>query len=69
MKNKEIKELTIKELREHIKEERLALTKMNLAHGISAVEHTHKFSEHKKNVARFKTELKAREIAALEAAL
>ena len=64
MKSKEIRELSVKELRDHLAEEKLGLLKMNLQHGVSPIEHTHKLKESKRMIARFKTELRKREIDA-----
>ncbi|MDQ3072255.1 MAG: 50S ribosomal protein L29 [Bacteroidota bacterium] len=67
MKSKEIKiitELTTKEVRDAIKEQRLALTKLRLAHAVSPLENPNKIRDTRKHIARLKTEMRQREFAA-----
>jgi large subunit ribosomal protein L29 len=62
MKQKDIVELTDKQLKEMILDERINYTKMRLSHSISSHENPMKIKETKKKVARLLTEKKAREI-------
>jgi len=66
MKNIEIKQLTTKELRERIIDERELLTKMNLNHAISPLDNPMKIRRLRRNVARLLTELRNREIQGIE---
>jgi large subunit ribosomal protein L29 len=62
MKQKEIVELTDKQLKEMIQDEKLNYTKMRLSHSISSHENPMKIKDTKKKIARLLTEQKAREI-------
>lgn len=62
MKSKEIKELSVSELREKIGSEREALRKMKFAHQVSAVENPMKIKETRKLIARLNTELRVKEL-------
>lgn len=57
MKNSKIRELTTREIREQIDEERLNLQKMQLAHSVSPLDNPYKLSYTKRFIARLKTEL------------
>ena len=57
MKTNEIKDLTIKQLREKLVEERMSLTKMRLSHAVSPMENPMKMREVKKLIARIRTEI------------
>jgi len=63
MKASELKELTLEELTEKIQEESINYTKMKLTHAISPLESPAKIKEARREVARMKTELRARELA------
>jgi large subunit ribosomal protein L29 len=60
MKQKEIIELTDKQLKEMLGDEKLGYTKMRLSHSISSHENPMKLKETKKKIARILTEQKAR---------
>jgi large subunit ribosomal protein L29 len=62
MKNSEIKELTTKELIEKAEDEKALLVRMRLNHTISPLDNPNKIGESKKLVARYKTEIRKREI-------
>jgi large subunit ribosomal protein L29 len=68
MKQKEIVELTDKQLKEMIQDEKLNYTKMRLSHSISSHENPMKIKETKKKIARLLTEEKARVIKNITAA-
>lgn len=62
MKNSEIRELTTKEIKDKIREEKDRVTKLKLAHAVSPLDNPHKLKETKKFVARLKTELRKRDL-------
>lgn len=62
MKSKEIKGMGVAELNEKISTEKEALRKMKFAHQVSAIENPMKMKETRKQIARLKTELRAKEI-------
>jgi len=62
MRNEEIRELSTKDIRERIDEEKLNLTRLKLAHAVSPLDNPSKIKEAKKELARFKTELRKREL-------
>ncbi|MBQ2064726.1 MAG: 50S ribosomal protein L29 [Paludibacteraceae bacterium] len=62
MKNKEVKELTDKELVERIGTERANLSKMKLNHAISPIDNPCQIREARKTVARLLTEKRRREM-------
>lgn len=62
MKQKEIKQLSENDIREKVKEEQTALTKMKLSHSVSAIENPLKIRKTRRTIARLKTELKKRKI-------
>jgi len=64
MKQKDILELTDKQLKEMLSDEKLNYTKMRLSHSISSHENPMKIKETKKKIARLLTEQKARTIKA-----
>ncbi|MCR4659722.1 MAG: 50S ribosomal protein L29 [Bacteroidales bacterium] len=64
MKNKLVlKELSTAELKEKLDTERAMYQKMQLTHAVSPLENPNKIKESRKNIARYLTELRAREIA------
>ncbi len=63
MKITEIRELTTKELREKIKDEKQRLAQLKLSHAISPIENTHELRKTKRLIARLLTELRQRELA------
>jgi large subunit ribosomal protein L29 len=62
MKTREIRELTTKEIQERLLEERVTLDRMVLNHSISPLDNPAKIRESRRTIARFKTELRKREI-------
>lgn len=62
MKASEVRELSTLELQEQIENNTKALTKMRLNHAVSPLDNTNKIGETKRDIARLKTELRAREI-------
>lgn len=62
MKKVEIKDLTTKELIEKIQDEKLMLTKMKLNHHINPLDNPMKIRQTRKNIARFMTELRTRQL-------
>ena len=64
MKNQlNLKELSTSELREKLDTERTAYQKMQMTHAVSPLENPNKIKETRRNIARYLTELRAREIA------
>ncbi len=62
MKSSEIKELTIKELEERLESEESMLVRMKMNHAVSPLDNPNKIVETRKNIARLKTEMRARQI-------
>lgn len=62
MKASEVRELSTLEIQEQIENNTKALTKLRLNHAVSPLDNTNKIGETKKDIARLKTELRAREI-------
>jgi len=62
MKNSEIREMTDKELKERVEEEKLRLVKMRLNHAISPLENPNEIPLLRKDIARLKTEIRKRQI-------
>ena len=64
MKNELVlKELSTSELKEKLDNERNMYQKMLLNHAVSPLENPNKIKESRRNIARYLTELRAREIA------
>ncbi len=63
MNNKEIKELSEKELNIAFKDEKLNLTKMTLQNAVSPIENPKLINESKKTIARILTEKRSRQLA------
>jgi len=64
MKQAVISGLSTKELYERLEEEAKQLVKLKLHHAVSAIENPNRIKEYRKTIARLKTEVRAREIAA-----
>jgi large subunit ribosomal protein L29 len=64
MKQSVIVELSAKELYERLEEEGQQLVKLKMHHAVSAIENPNRIKEYRKTVARLKTEIQSREIAA-----
>jgi len=62
MNNKEIKELSDKEISARIIEERTTLVKLRLSHAVSPVENPKKIKESKRLIARLLTEQTSRKL-------
>ncbi len=62
MKSSELKELSLKELKERIDNERNFLAKLKLNHAISPLDNPIKIRGIRRNIARFATELKNRQL-------
>lgn len=68
MKNELVlKDIPTAELKEKLDTERSMYQKMLLQHAISPIENPGKIKESRKNIARYLTELRAREIASQKA--
>jgi large subunit ribosomal protein L29 len=63
MKVAEIKELSHKELKERIENEKTYLLKMKMNHAVSTLDNPMKINETRKNIARLLTELNKRKYA------
>ena len=62
MKIAEVRELSDKELKERLDAERTALTQMVLNHSVSPLDNPTKIKEKRRDIARFLTELRQREL-------
>ena len=62
MKSSEIKELTILELQERLESEESMLVRMKMNHAVSPLDSPNKIVEARRNIARLKTEVRARQI-------
>jgi large subunit ribosomal protein L29 len=66
MKNSEVREFSLKELKERIESEKEILVCMRLNHAVSPLDNPIKLRDAKKNVARLLTELRKRETSESE---
>lgn len=62
MKSSEIKELTLTELLERLESEESMMVRMKMNHAVSPLDNPNKIVETRKNIARLKTEMRARKI-------
>ena len=62
MKSTEMKELTLRELKERLDNEKTFLSRMKLNHAISPLDNPLKITESRRNVARMLTELRQRQL-------
>ena len=62
MKSSEIKELTIQELQERLESEETLMVRMKMNHAVSPLDNPNKIVEIRRNIARLKTEVRARQI-------
>ena len=62
MKSSEIRELTTTELQERLENEESMLVRMKMNHAVSPLDNPNKIVETRRNIARLKTEVKARQI-------
>ncbi len=63
MKNSEISGLSVEELNERLSIETETLQKLRFAHAITPIENPMKIQESKKQVARLKTAIRAKELS------
>ena len=68
MKKEEIKELSLKELRDQIEVAEKAYRELKVAHAISPVDNPAKITRDRREIARMKTILREKEIAEAKAA-
>ncbi|MEJ0056339.1 MAG: 50S ribosomal protein L29 [Bacteroidota bacterium] len=61
MKNNEIKDLTLDELKEKLGSEKESLRKLKFAHQVSAIENPMKIKETRRVIARINTALRQKE--------
>ena len=64
MKKEEIKELSIKDLRDRIEVAEKAYRELKVTHAISPIDNPAKITRDRKEIARLKTVLRQKEIAA-----
>jgi large subunit ribosomal protein L29 len=64
MKQAVISGLSTKELYERLEEEERQLVKLKLHHAVSSIENPNRIKEYRKTIARLKTEVRARDLAA-----
>lgn len=62
MKNSDIKNLSVAELKDKIAAEREAMRKIQFAHKISSIENPMRINQTRKLIARLSTELRAKEL-------
>ena len=62
MKGSEIKELTLTELQERLESEESMMVRMKMNHAVSPLDNPNKIVETRKDIARLKTEMRARQI-------
>lgn len=62
MKYKDIQELTTKELKDLLGEEKINLVKMKVVHTVTPLDNPLKIRETKRRMARIRTELRKREL-------
>ena len=62
MKSSEIKELTIQELQERLESEETLMVRMKMNHAVSPLDNPNKMVETRRNIARLKTEVRARQV-------
>ena len=62
MKASEIRELTQEELMERLESEESMLVRMKMNHAVSPLDNPNKIIETRKDIARLKTEVRARQI-------
>jgi len=62
MKNSEIRDLSVEEIKDRIAEEKALYTKLKFSHAVSAIENPMKIKETRKTIAKLNTELRSREL-------
>ena len=68
MKKEEIKELSLKELRDQIEVAEKAYRELKVAHAISPIDNPAKITKDRREIARMKTILRQKELEAAKAA-
>ena len=68
MKKEEIKELSLKELRDQLEVAEKAYRELKVAHAISPIDNPAKITKDRREIARMKTILRQKEIEAAKAA-
>ena len=63
MNQADIKQLSVNDIRERIKEEKATLVKLKLNHSVSPIENPLKIRFTRKTIARLQTELRKRDLA------
>lgn len=66
MKNSEIRQMTDKELKERVEEEKMRLVKMKMNHAVSPLENPNQIPALRKDIARLKNEIRRRELEKIE---
>jgi large subunit ribosomal protein L29 len=61
MKSSEIRELSAQELMERLESEETLLVRMKMNHAVSPLDNPNKIVETRRNIARLKTEVRARQ--------
>ena len=62
MKNEEIKELSIQDLKDRLEQAQKDYLQQKINHTISPIDNPAKITQDRKNIARMKTELRQREL-------
>lgn len=62
MKNSEIQQMTTEDIIEQLKDQKENLTRLRINHKVSDLENPHVLKDTKRLIARFNTELRAREL-------
>jgi large subunit ribosomal protein L29 len=62
MKNSEVKELSLKDLKERIESEKETLVRLKMNHVVSPLDNPIKLRDARKNIARLLTELRKRDL-------
>jgi len=62
MKSSELRELTLQELQERLENEETLMVRMKMNHAVSPLDNPNKMVEVRRNIARMKTEVRARQI-------
>lgn len=62
MTNAEIRQMTTQEIAEQLKDEKANLARLRINHKVSDLENPHVITKTKRLIARYKTELRAREL-------
>ncbi|RZK26973.1 MAG: 50S ribosomal protein L29 [Flavobacterium sp.] len=65
MKNNDLLDLTDKQLRENLSEERISFSRLRLSHAVTPLENPMKIRVAKKKIARIQTELRKRLLSQL----